>query len=672
MAIAKIKKLEIIGLQEDRDKLLALLQRLGMVELIKMQALEAILPMQAKTNETELLEMEEAISFLADFQAKKGLLEGITGLKPSVFLEQLKEVIAHFDYRGFLKGLSELKNRLKALLQQREKLSQELTLLYSWRNLSILLDEIRDTKVCAISLGILRPKDYANLLEDCEKKNLRLFSDTISEDKAYKYLVFIYLKEDFQILEEILKNYHFSFTALPRYKGRVSERLSQINNQILAIDEKMQAIKSKITSLSSEQFKLMIVYDYLSNNQKRQDVDKILSIQRFTFTLSGWIRQKDIKLLERHISDEFKDVAVFISDPAPGEVFPVDLENRDIIQPFEFITKIYGMPKYNEIDPTPFLAPFFFLYFGLCISDVGYGLMLIFICWFALKRFKLGPQGWRFFRLFLFCGISTVIIGALTGSWFGNLWDLLAQSHKIFLPFKRFKDSLVILDPLKQPTKLLGIALCLGIVQVWFGNIVAAIGNLKNKRYLDILFDQVPMLTFLFGLTGLGLIFLGLLDKTHVNLFKYAAVFSALVLILTQGRAEKGMGAKLFYGVYYLYSSLSGYLSDVLSYSRLWALGLVTGVMANTINLISVQFSQILVVTIPILHRIYFIKILVSSLVLIIIFIAGHLVSFLMSLLGAFVHPVRLQFVEFFSKFFRAGGKPFRPFKIETKYVNIG
>jgi V/A-type H+-transporting ATPase subunit I len=297
--------------------------------------------------------------------------------------------------------------------------------------------------------------------------------------------------------------------------------------------------------------------------------------------------------------------------------------------------------------------------------------MLALISWLALKKFKMGPQGIKFFRLFLYCGISTIIVGALTGSWFGNLFDLLAESNKIFLPLKRFKDALIILDPMKEPTKLLGIALSLGIIQVWFGNIVAAIGNIKNRRYLDVVLDQVSMLIFLFGLTGLGLIFLKLLAQNQINLFKYSALSGALMLIATQGRSEKGWGAKLFYGTYNLYNALSGYLSDILSHSRLWALGLVTGVMAGTINLIAVQFSQIFPSIVPFIDKIIALKIIISSLILIVIFVLGHMISFFMILLGAFVHPVRLQFVEFFSKFFKSGGTTFKPFRIETKYINL-
>jgi len=146
---------------------------------------------------------------------------------------------------------------------------------------------------------------------------------------------------------------------------------------------------------------------------------------------------------------------------------------------------------------------------------------------------------------------------------------------------------------------------------------------------------------------------------------------SAIMLTLTQGRSEKGIGAKLFYGIYNLYNAVSGYLSDILSYSRLWALGLVTGIMAGTINMLAVQFSQILSSLIPFVNKISAIRLVVSGLIMVIIFVFGHLASFLINLLGAFVHPVRLQFVEFFSKFFKSGGSPLKPFKMETKYIDI-
>ena len=322
---------------------------------------------------------------------------------------------------------------------------------------------------------------------------------------------------------------------MPKIETTPDELILEIEANISKLNSEKQELWQRLNSLLPQKIKLMAIADRWDNENRLKNLSSSFFQTNYVSLISGWIKEKDLAGLKNALAD-FRDLEIMVRDPKSSEDVPVELDNRRLLKPFEFITKIYGMPKYNELDPTPFLAPFFFLYFGFCISDVGYGFILTGICWFILKKFKLGPQGLRFFRLFLFCGISTIIIGALTGSWFGNLFDLLAVNNKIFLPLKRFKDSMVIVDPLKQPTKLLGIALGFGIVQVWFGNIVAAIGNIKNKRYLAVVLDQLTMLTLLFGLTGLGLIFLKLLDPTHMGLFRYATLLAAILFILTQGR----------------------------------------------------------------------------------------------------------------------------------------
>ncbi len=678
MAIAKIKKVEIIGLQKDRDRLLSLLQKLGCLQLVDISASpqnkKAALGGENRDingSVINLLEMEEAISYLDTFKEEAGFFSGMVKIKPQIYQQDLNEVLTNFDYRSLLGELTASRNHLKNLQQHKEKLLQEKLLLSPWKQLTVPLDQLCDTARCGIMLGVLRRLDYAALSEDCRRQELGLFCEPVHQDKVNVYLAIIFMQEDFEQLQGILKNYHFNFVTLSHHRGTVKERLLEINREALILDDQIQDTRTRIIELSRQEFKLMAVYDYLANIRKRQGAAEELVTQEFTFLLSGWVKERDLRLLQKELVRQFQDLVLFVSAPGADEEIPVDLDNPRIIQPFEFITKIYGFPKYREVDPTPYLAPFFFVYFGFCVSDVGYGLMLVLFSWWALKKFKMGPQGLRFFRLFLFCGISTVIVGALTGSWFGNLFDLLAENNKVLAFFKNFKDSIIVLDPMKEPTKLLGVALSFGIVQVWFGNIVAAIGNFKNRRYLDIFLDQVPTLVLLFGLTGLGLVFLKLLTGAQLNLFKSSALVAAIALILTQGRSEKGWGAKLFYGIYNLYTALSGYLSDILSYSRLWALGLVTGVMASTINLISLQFSQIFVSVVPFSGSAPVLKIIFSSVILITIFILGHAVSFLMNLLGAFVHPVRLQFVEFFSKFFKSGGNAFRPFKVETKYINL-
>jgi V/A-type H+/Na+-transporting ATPase subunit I len=665
MSIAKVKKIEVIGLERDRQAMLDLLQRLGTVEL----SAGIVQTAQSRPPEAvELPELEEAINFLSSFEEKKDSFGAMFGLRPYVYAQEVKQVLGDFDYRGFLARLGELRARQKEAVQQKEKLTRELQSISGWRGLNVALDQLGPTRSSRLLLGILRTQDYPGVLQLIAKNNLKAAVLKVSQDRTDSFVFIICLEKDFPGLERVLKETHFSPVVLPHYPGTAAKLSEELKERLAVLGKELVSIRASLIRLAQERFKLMVVHDYLYNAARKEQVGRSFASQKFTFLLSGWIGAKYSGALEKELHRDFREAAIFLSDPAPGADPPVNLENQALVEPFEFITRIYGMPQYNELDPTPFLAPFFFLYVGFCISDAGYGLMVIALCLFAMKKFKMGPTGKRFFRMFFFCGISTVIMGALTGSWFGNLLDLVGESNPALMPVKHFKDSLVLLDPLKEPTKLLGIALSLGVVQVWFGNIVAAIGNIKNKRYLDIFFDQVSMLVFLFGMTGLGLSFLRIVSASPW--FNYTAAYGSVALVLTQGRSEKGIGSRLFYGGYNLYNAFSGYLSDILSFSRLWALGLVTGVMANTINLISIQFSSILVNTIGI-GKVPVAKMIVGGLILIIVFLAGHAVAFMMNILGAFVHPLRLQFVEFFSKFFKSGGRAFKPFRVETKYVNL-
>ncbi|PIP20241.1 MAG: hypothetical protein COX40_05805 [Candidatus Omnitrophica bacterium CG23_combo_of_CG06-09_8_20_14_all_40_11] len=663
MAIAKIKHIDIFFTKQQKEKIIYLLQKLGAVQLIQIK--EAHIAAQKEEATEGLGQLQEAIDYLESLSLKKGFFSE----KPVLGESQIEELLKEFDIGLIIRHLNALRERIKSTQIELDKLHSTKYNLLPWEKLRLSLTQVAATEHIELIPGIINRNQLTSFDEEIKSKKLNLYFETINQKDNLVYLLIIYLKQESQIIHPLLKKYNFNPVILPKIQGAPSQIILETEANIAKLNEEKQELWQEARRILPEKIKLMALADKLSNEDIRRGISGSIFQTDYVSLVTGWIKEKDLGRLKSCLSS-FVDLEVVIRDPEPDEEPPVTLENKRLIQPFEFITKIYGMPKYNEIDPTPFLAPFFFLYFGFCVSDVGYGLMLTLICWFALKKFKMGPQGLRFFRLFLFCGISTIIIGALTGSWFGNLFDLLADTNKVFLPLKRFKDSLILLDPLKEPTKLLGIALSFGIVQVWFGNIVAAIGNIKNKRYLDIALDQVPMLTLLFGLTGLGLIFLKLLDASRISLFKYATLLASIALISTQGRTQKGISTKLFYGLYNLYSALSGYLSDILSYSRLWALGLVTGVMATTVNLISVQFSQIFTSIIPFINNVSFIKVLVSGFILAAIFIFGHVVSFLMNLLGAFVHPVRLQFVEFFSKFFKSGGISFKPLKVETKYIN--
>lgn len=671
MAIARIKKIELIAGKQEKDSLLDLLQKQAKIQLIP-AANEATQSFPSgAANENNLNEIEEAITFLITFSKQSNFLESMTNLKPFISQQDIKTTISAFPWREKLNELTRRRARLKDIAHEKEQLAQRKLLLAPWQSLAIPLAELKGSVHCDLQLGFMPVRDYNDFLAQCAKGGVEFYHYVVKKTSNTIFLMLVYHKSIAVAMEKILKNLSFTVSILGQEAATVKELLTDIANENLRLQAQNKDTSEQINALNEDIFQLKIVYHHLATSHKSKETGRDLVQQQYTFSLSGWIRQADIPDLEKEILAHGHEIALFFSDPAADDNVPVILQNRKLVQPFEFITQIYGMPKYNEIDPTPFLAPFFFIYFGFCVSDTGYGLVLTLFSWLVLKKFKLGPTGTRFWKMFRYCGLSTIIIGAITGNWFGNLPELLAENSRFFVPFKRFTDSLILIDPFRETTKLLGIALIFGIVQIWFGSIVAAMGNWKNRRYLDILYDQVPTIVFLFGITGLAMLFLDIGVSMPAAVFKYAAIGGAASLILTQGRAEKGIGAKLFYGIYNVYMALSGYLSDTLSYSRLWALALVTGVMAMTINLLTITFGQMLPAAFPLTGKIPWLKTLISIVIMILIFVLGHLGSFMMNLLGAFVHPLRLQYVEFFSKFFKLGGGRFRPFRADTKYFNV-
>jgi len=247
----------------------------------------------------------------------------------------------------------------------------------------------------------------------------------------------------------------------------------------------------------------------------------------------------------------------------------------------------------------------------------------------------------------LYCGVATVVVGALTG---GGLGDLSKYTFGVTIPA-------IWVNPQENPTAVLNIALLLGIINVWTGYAVAGYGNIRRKEYLAVLLDQAPIFLLLAGLTGIGLIFLKTLSPEAIKPSLALVGAGAVIILAAHGRHEPSLAGKVGFGVLSLYTAATGYLSDILSYSRLWALGLVTAAMASTVNLIAATMGKL----IPVVGVVFAVFIIVG----------GHLLTLLVNTLGAFVHPVRLVFVEFFSKFFRSTGKPFQPLASENRFTVI-
>lgn len=395
------------------------------------------------------------------------------------------------------------------------------------------------------------------------------------------------------------------------------------------------------------------IFDYLNICKSRKDIEIYLKQTQKVIIIEGWILEKDMNKLKKQLFKENKELEMIFSNPKENDNIPVALINNKFIQPFESITELYGIPQYKEFDPTPLFAPFYFIFFGICLSDAGYGLIMAVLFYFALLKFKFEGTTKKFIKLLFLCGLSTLIIGAIMGSWMGDALNYLPQNILFLKTF--LIDKLSLLDPIKNPMPLLLISLSLGVIQIYTGFIIKLIANIKESKMKIGLMDQGSWLLLISGLL-LYIIVNTIICPVGFNIFaKYLTITGILSVVITQGRSNKNIILKIAGGIISLYN-LIGYISDILSYSRLFALGLSTAVLAVVINTSVLFFKEV-----P----------FIGIILVILVFLAGHLFNMVLGVMGAFVHTTRLQYVEFFTKFYKGGGSPFKPFKTTTKYIKV-
>jgi V/A-type H+-transporting ATPase subunit I len=407
--------------------------------------------------------------------------------------------------------------------------------------------------------------------------------------------------------------------------------MEKIQGEIEEKGRRLEKLEREGQNLFVHREKLMLLHDVLLSEKKKSFSSRLLGETERVFYIEGWIRSSDAEKLRSKLRPYTDAIEIYSRAPLPEEEPPVILENPKSSKPFELVTKLYGLPQRGSFDPTLPMAPFFFLFVGLCVSEAGYGLLVALLSLLLIKFAK--PKGGmlQFLKLFTLLGISTAVLGALIGGWFG-------------FPLR----ELMILDPLQDPLSFLILALGLGFAQVWFGTLLNMINGIKNKLYLESIFAQGGWLLLLPSLV------LYIYPQTSQPIWGISSLAGAAGIVFF-GAPSRNPFARFFGGLYSLYG-ISRYLADVLSYSRLLALGLATSVIAMVVNTLCQTALGI-----P----------WVGWLLAALIFIGGHLFNLGISFLGGFVHSMRLQFVEFFSKFFKSGGKPFSPFELESKFVEF-
>ena len=480
----------------------------------------------------------------------------------------------------------------------------------------------------------------------------------ISSEQSMVYLAVVCLEEDAQAVEDALRSAGFARPA-QTWEKTPSEEREELEQQENTCAAETAEIEEQIRELSEHRTEIKIAADYYRVRADKYEVLGELPQSERTFVISGYIPQCEAGHVESWLSERY-DCAVDIEDLKEDEEPPVILKNNPFSANMEGVVESYGLPHKGELDPTTIMSFFYVFFFGMMLSDAAYGAIVAVVCAVLVRKFpRMSPGMKKSLKLFFYCGLSTLVWGILFGGYFGNIVDIVSEKFfgtAVAVPALWF-------IPLNVPMKLLVFSLLFGVIHLFTGLGIKGYLCLRDGKVMDFFCDVVLWFMLLVGLILMLLpsdIFASIAQTQIVSpgwlntLAGILAAAGAIGIVLMSGRDKKNPALRIALGAYDLYN-ITGWLSDVLSYSRLLALGLATGVIASVIN----QMGSMLPDNI------------VGVIFFIVIFLAGHTLNLAINLLGAYVHTNRLQFVEFFGKFYEGGGRPFEPFKENTKYADV-
>jgi V/A-type H+-transporting ATPase subunit I len=635
MGLAKVEKVQILAHASSKMRLLSALQEAGMVELADVDKEEfgLGLPLAEVSHLDQLLHrLNHGLDFLSRWE-EKGFLEKLLAQKP-VLSRKEREELLHFLFWPVLDKIEKIEGERNDLLSRIKFLEKEAEFLLPLADLDLSLSLFNSSNRLEIQVGTL-PLSQRESFQDMAEDN-GIWCEMICEGERTCLLLLFFLKKEKEFFEERLKELQFSLIylaepILAKASGddRVRDIIEKDHREIEKKREEIVGLDEEAKKMITHRDRLAQLYDVLHNEQERLSSSRLLGETEKVVYLEGWVRSSDVKALKDALAPHGEASEIYLRPPLEDEDPPVILENPKPAQPFEVITRLYGLPGRDSFDPTIALAPFFFIFVGLCVSEAGYGLVVTLLSLLYMKLAKPKGNALLFMKLLFLLGISNIVLGTLVGTWFG-------------FPIRR----LLLIDPLKDPLKFLALSLILGFIQVWFGTLLNLIGGVKKKNYVQSIFVQGGWLLLLPSLVAYFL--------TKQSLWGILALVGAAGVVFFAAPKRNPL-ARFFGGLYSLYD-ISKYLGDTLSYSRLLALGLSTGVIAMVVNTLAKTALGIPWVG-------WFFAAL--------IFVGGHLFNLAISFLGGFVHSMRLQFVEFFTKFFQAGGRPFKPFKLEGRYVEF-
>ncbi|MBN1505401.1 MAG: V-type ATP synthase subunit I [Sedimentisphaerales bacterium] len=648
MAIVQMAKVMIVCHRSQASDLLEMLQQKGICQVLNAQ--EAMVSKEfpeladatRKPRDIELMlaRLEKAVAFLKRYAAPaKGLA---AALAPRAVVDEpaYNRVVGDEGVLGVVDQCEQLEASIEKARSEIESQQTILEMLHPWESLESPVEEIGHLSQATCRTGLVPAQHLQEAEEKLAAAGAAMQRVGLAGSKAACLVA--YLNEGVDEVQKALRGVEFEAVTFEGMRGTVVDLVGEHREHLDRARKHLQEQTAEAARLSESLLKLEILYDHYRNLLSRETARDAAPATAQTVIFEGWVKKHDYDKLEAVVS-RFSAAGVTKIEPGEGEEVPVEIENKKLVRPFEVVTRLYGMPQYVNVDPTALLMPFFAIFFGMCIADAGYGLLMIGLLALFIKKIQ-GDK--KLLVMLAICGVATVLVGALTGGWFGD------AIQKFIPALKPLRNGMMWFDPFANPLMFFGIAIGLGYFQLIVGLVIAFVHNLRCKDYIAAVCDQLTWIVMLNSIVLFGASKAGVVPAGLGRVFGILAIIPAVAIFLFSHR-EGGIGARLGMGFYNVFSTVF-YLGDVLSYLRLMALGMVGAGLAMAINVIAEIAGNIPVI---------------GFVLTILILVGGHVFNLLLAMLSAFVHTLRLQYVEFFPKFLVGGGRQFEPLTKEYKHI---
>ena len=634
-----MKHLRLLGMESEREALLKAMQDMECVEISSIDGSEEALKSGfAKPDDKALMSAQEAsrayrtaLASLDRFAPeKKGMFRKRQGVSRAAFFSAESEENA----RTAAETINKDTCRLGEIESERTKNEALRATLAPWLTVDAPLGGADGALAVFFGTAGLNVTDDA-LKALADSLDGLLTWQQASSDRSLRYLLVMCHGSVKERALSALRDLGFSTVSFRGMTGTAKENDKALAENLAALEKERQEIEQRIAGLGGKREALLEASDRAAIALRREEAKSRLVGTDKVFLLEGWLPADRCAEIEKTL--EPFTCAIETREPTEDEYpqVPVQLKNNKLTRPLNMVTEMYSLPAYGTLDPNPLMAPFFILFYGIMMADMGYGLLMMIASVIISKKYRPKGTSGELFSLLGLCGISTVFMGALTGGFFG---DFLTQLVAIVSPGTVFALP-KLFDPLDDLTMILIGSMALGMVQIVTGMAISLIEKCKRKKFLDAFFEEI---TWWIVFIGIALLALG----------KGAAVLYVGCALVLLGPIVQGKGWGKLTGVFgSLYNHVTGYFGDILSYTRLMALMLAGSVIAQVFNMLAAMPGNVIA--------------------FIIISMLGNAMNFGLNLLGCYVHDLRLQCLEFFNKFYVDGGKPFRPMTLDTEYVDL-